>query len=724
MRDVYVVLFSGNMNAPNVELFASKMFYKQEVLPAKRGFWTLDLKIPDNSSQVVLHVSPTHGKTDRYVVKFRPDQTFGFVDISDDDVLAPFCDFFSFFNHAIQNLSLRFSFNSEDQLDDIWRFLFSFPEEYQIWALIYICNQPWFSLFQFDEGLSELIKNIVEDFIKKYFESEDEFGEERKTLRFEYVTYNSLNDHPRRSRNVKVMCESADVFLDALFCVVRRQLGIGYSLLLSVVFDFDDAFPDVPYFPSLASGDPSAQELIQVLFENAKHSQTKERLALISLLLWGQGQQLEYVETLKSVDCEVIARIVHQRMMLCTEPCLEPLKTILEVVPTLCETLIDSLFVPFEWLATVREVAQLNDDQFNAMALESINNSIPVHIARCFANVSEDGALFFSDPGEQPNVVVQPGSIIQDNVKFGPRSMLMSGSIALSGSELSANCFAPRNGVVLPLTEVKPISPKAELELPVNVELGVSIADNVGVSRNAHIGAGSVLESKCFLSKNVAIGKGSVIRSNEHVKSGMQVPKGFTYSWDTLEFATSIPKVITRHGGAFRKRMCGFVDMKSVLDIVPSLLSDYLSWMRDYPRACGKEIGLNCQNGCLHTTTAPDLFSIFGANGMGICIEYWKSRTSPCEPLDQVMAELCNLIIQELPTFLEETHVVEILSYVLYIWRNIDFLIENGADSDAMAQIKKQIFELADENGVRYSLVNSLEAKHVRDSLAEIITSA
>ena len=721
MKDVSLVLYSGSANAPVVDIFEEDTFREVDLVMLRKGFWVIELKMPGVDQNVVVHVTPVHGSSERYVVTFKEQQTFAFVDIAKQEGLVPFGEFLAFFNHAIQNRKIHFSFNSEDQLADIRQFLLSFPKEYVMWGLIYICNQPWFSLFQFDERLSELVKQLVDGFILSNFFSEKDDERERETLKFEYVACAEAVRCTKRKPEIRQMYESAVNHLVSLFCVVERQLGIGYSLILSVIFDVDDSFPRLANLPALSGGDASAFSLLNRLFEMAKCQEEKVRVSLVGLMLLPPELPFPYFETLKLANLEDIAEVIHERMLFSRSPSVEPLKTILGSIPSLTETMTALLAIPFEWLTTVREVAGLNDEQFSEAAKASIEIGVPKHLEGCFANVSEDGALFFGDVVQDHNVVVQPGSIIQDNVKFGVHSMLMSGSIALSGSELNANCFAPRNGVVLPLTETKPISPKASIELPVNIELGVSIADDVVVSRNARIGAGSVLQQGSFVSKSSSIGKACIIAADEHVNSEIRVPKGFTFSWDQIEFADEIPKVVYERSGRFQKQKSGFVEMKAVLDVIPELLVTYLTKMRSYPRVCGKEIGLNCEHEKWPEITEECLFSIFGPTGLGVCIEYWKVRTGVCEKLDHVIASLCNHIIRDLEGFFEEVSFEAMAPYVLYICKNLALLVEKGVDSAEVDKIKKFIFEMADENVVRYGLVNSLEAKHSCKLMMQII---
>ena len=69
----------------------------------------------------------------------------------------------------------------------------------------------------------------------------------------------------------------------------------------------------------------------------------------------------------------------------------------------------------------------------------------------------------------------------------------------------------------------------------------------------------------------------------------------------------------------------------------------------------------------------------FGPTGLGVCIEYWKVRTSGCEKLDHVIASLCNHIIRELEGFFEEVAVVAALLHAVGVVPEVRVLLHAGS---------------------------------------------
>jgi carbonic anhydrase/acetyltransferase-like protein (isoleucine patch superfamily) len=399
-------------------------------------------------------------------------------------------------------------------------------------------------------------------------------------------------------------------------------------------------------------------------------------------------------------------------MLRCEITADEPLASIFAVFPNL---VIDNpLFIPIEWIPIWSKFIQVSDQLLTAC----IKKSIPQHLDDCFASVSPDGALYSGPLAE--DVVLQPGSVLQAEVDLGSRSMLMPNSIALFGSRLPANSFAPPNSVVLPTGEYRPVSETASIEFPVTVKRGVTIGDNVVVLRECRVGSGVILRPGSFLGKRVWLGKGSVVAGGSLVPAGTRIPFGFTYRSAVVELCREIPEVIWRAGNWFIRRKSGFVTLALAMEIGISHFWEYFTLMRFFPREAGRQLALNCHSDL--PVRADKLFELFGVYCLSVCIEYWNWRSgSGSEPLEKVLRELAAAGVENFADCFRAGRYQERFEFLLHVCLNLWVLRELGIGEEAVALLQKRIFEHADENMIRLTLVKSPEAMRMLPILGQLI---
>jgi carbonic anhydrase/acetyltransferase-like protein (isoleucine patch superfamily) len=504
-----------------------------------------------------------------------------FFDDSPNGELIPFPQVLDFFSSGISNGPLSFAFTSAYPLDDFRSYLHSFPSNYLFWAVIYLCCQPWYSLFVFHAALSRVLADFLPPFIIANFFDAPPVPDE-----FNLFCYDNTIDYrpriPSRSSSpVRDQFRTAAPFVDTLLAVVRIQLGPGFAFLLSAIVDFDATFPVTGCPPPLvydASRDDSAvlSELLAAATESEKTLATLSYLAV-----FGCGSAA------LPLPCEPAGTDV-ARVLRCSAASEEPIRSILRHFPR--PLFSEDVFLPIEWVTLFRSLADwFGPDDVRA----SLRSCAPLHIAKCFARVSSNGALHHCEY-DASSVVLQLGSILQDEVSLGVQSMLMSCAITLSGSELAGGCFVPHRAVLLPSAPQRPVSESAVIDFPISVRRGVTVGDGVAVCRECRVGCGSILRPRSFLSKRVRVGKGCVVTSGSVVPAGTIVPTGFTYRSATVELCRKLPRLITRTRTGFVRRECGFVDLGTVLRVCPELLWGYIELMRPFPKELGRQLGRNC----------------------------------------------------------------------------------------------------------------------------------
>jgi hypothetical protein len=298
--------------------------------------------------------------------------------------------------------------------------------------------------------------------------------------------------------------------------------------------------------------------------------------------------------------------------------------------------------------------------------------------------------------------------------------MLMSKAIALSNSTLPANSFAPPKSVVVPTGEHHPVSETASIEFPIKVKRGVTIGDNVLVLKECRLGSGVILRPGSFLGKRVWLGKGSVVAGGSFVPSDTRIPFGFTYRSAAVEFSREIPEVIWRTRNSFVRRKSGFITLSMVMEICVLHFWEYFTIMRFFPREVGRQLALNCHRDLPVRTDK--LFELFGVYGLSVCIEYWNWRPgSGSEPLETALRELAAAGVRDFADCFRAGRYQERFEFLLHVSLNLWVLRELGISEEAVVALRKRIFEHADENMIRLTLVRSPEAMRMLPVLGQLI---
>lgn len=385
--------------------------------------------------------------------------------------------------------------------------------------------------------------------------------------------------------------------------------------------------------------------ILNELSKKIKNDEDRENLFLVYLAISTRSNKFTYkAPTL--IDNEKVAKIICERLLF-TSQTIEVSKTETEkdfnyftsLIPNFNDVILllsqGKYFIPFEWLLLFKKSPLfLKENVFISLVQNSLRNSTSKHLLNSYAKVTDSGAIYHDDV-DLSNRVLQPGSILQPDVNCGKFSMMMAGSVALSGSVLIQNCYSPRNAIVLPSIEgtvsSKAIDETATIEMPVKLNRGVTIGKNSFVSKNVKIGSGTKIGNNVYVSENARIHKGCLIGDDELVPHNCELPIGFIYKGDVVEFAKKIPRVIRREKNShfFYKQMNGFVDLKNILEVNRStaFILDYFETFKAFPAECGRQIAMNYYfaDECFNDVNENSLYGIFKLHSLILALEFWKT---------------------------------------------------------------------------------------------------
>ncbi|OHT15529.1 hypothetical protein TRFO_02859 [Tritrichomonas foetus] len=742
-----VIIYNGDSEAPIVHLHRETKFQKIALNQYRRGFWLFNLEgnFPGNS--IDLCISQKKGPSKSFIIPFSSIKSnFTFLNIKNGEGLMSFAEFHAFFNSAISNRKINFSFDSNDQLSDIDCFLSSFNEGYLVYALIFISCQPWYSLFHFNEGLSGILFKYLKNILFLYFFKRKTELETPNFKKFSCQT--DICVIKPRFISAPELFSSCEAFVDTFFAFVREQLGSGFAFLVSTIFTSinaihqimnDDNHNDFQLFdsapPLTYENSTHIDSIFSDLFAIAQTEKDFEFLYFTWLSVCTPSTKFQFkLPNFVNPSLEIVTNIIKARLLV-SEVSLENLQNGLFSKIQNLDELTDQIsnndcFIPFEWLDSIKSALNITDElTFSAIIHNSLKMSISKHFLPYFANVSPNGALFYGNI-DITNKVLQPGSILQENVDCGKCSMMMAGSVALSGSILSPNCYAPRNAVVLPLSGKKPIDPEAELQFPVELKKGITVGPHTFISKNVSVGSGTKIGANVFIGENVVIHKGCTIDDDEIIPNNFVIPTGFKYNQSVVEFSKSIPKVIEKSQTAFFKRLNGFVDLSMIIKTARHLIVNFLEKLSAFPAECGRQFAQNCDLLEFSEDFADSLYYIFGIHSLLFALEFWNEKKksdknldiSTESKLDTIILDISIKSFQNINQLTVDDFEEDMNSlFVLAVAQNFDIFKEKGVPPELIANAKKFIFELVDEVIVRLSVFRQQEKKKMVQTLHLII---
>lgn len=735
-RVIDVILYNKTNEMPAAHMFLGSSLQKIQLMKV-RHFWIFEI---DNLSPDItsfdLHISPEGGPTVLHTVHFSENQPFIFIDSLQENEMVPFNEFLLFFNTATTSKNpLSFNFFTDNPIQKIEQFITSFEDKYFLWSLLYLSAQPWFELFQFNEELQKLLLSIIPQYILSHY-----YEPIRYPYTFDPKSYISTFQSPLHIQNQNLQIYnfdptqylSSNAFIDTFFHFLRVQIGEGFVYLVSLFFDFDKDFPFTSYIPPLTDY-PCSKEVCDLLskliiayssYDEKELLQVYEKIYYCILMTATSQFKLDmeplFAALHDQINYEMIAKIINDRMILTESITPDSIKFIISIIPRFNNVIqvfrSENTFIPIEWINIVSSLWEIPD--LTNLIIGSLRHSVPGHYKSKFAKITRHGGMIQDDSFDESQTILQPGAIIQTGAKIGARTMLSSGSIAPKDSVLEDNSFAFRNGIVT--REQRVIADSVIFRHPVWLKRGVTIDDNCVVCENSSIGSGTQIQHDSIIGAGTNIGSGCIIESGQKVPPSTEVPAGFRFSKDVIEYERKIPEVIQRYSIMFLKRHSGYSDLKTVLSFeVPKIIDiiiEYFSCLGDYPREIGRQISscrekLDELKDIDKQAVLESLYAIFGANTILIAGSYWteQSKITEQKPIEnsvwnEIILELCKHAIHNFILSVEELRNENYIDAINLIVDYFQVMNQNGIEENEISIIKKAIYDLCDNAILRLKL--------------------
>ena len=737
-KSICFILFNGELYSPQVSILYDSILKKMKISQYQPGFWLFSLIDIDEDDSFHLFVSLRNGPSKSFFFEVKNISNFVLLDVSQKGTLMSFNDFNLFFMNAISNNKINFSFDDYQSID---KFINVFDDRYLLWSLLFISAQPWMYLFKYNPEISSIITKHINRFILNYFfQNKNEITDVdfKQNESFHEDDFKQALHTPKKHICTSEIFESGLLYFSTFLSFIQVQLGRGYAYIVSLILynknPQDSVIPPLSY-----SEHVNSDSILELLLKNAKNLYHYELVFFAYLAISTPSSTfkmniLDYTKSDIRYNEEKGLEILCFRLIVSKNISVDDLKYIVSLFPFINKVkenlTYGNYFIPFEWINALKDVLYFETEiPFILLARSSLKKSIPKHYKNCFADITESGALTW-DHIDLSNHILQPGCILQNDVNYGDSTMMMSGSVALSGSTLSPNSSIPRNAVILPLTKEKIIDPTVKLIFPVQIKNGVTIGKNTIVSKNVTIGVGTRVGSDVFIGNNVAIYKGCIINDNEIVPNNLTLPTGFNYRQSTIEFAKIIPDVIYVKDLMFYKQENGFIDLEMIINACDSLILEYFKQFKDYPCECARQFAMNIHKIDLHAFEELDesLIKIFQVHSLLFFIEFWnyvnQHNETPEIPstLENSLLNLLYKAIKQLDSFtFEDLYDERNASFLLTVVQNISLFSNKGLKEEQITSLKNFLFELADEAFVRLSLLRISNESKTPQILQQII---
>jgi hypothetical protein len=224
------------------------------------------------------------------------------------------------------------------------------------------------------------------------------------------------------------------------------------------------------------------------------------------------------------------------------------------------------------------------------------------------------------------------------------------------------------------------------------------LRQGVIVGAHATVGAGCVLGRGCVVGEGAVIGPGAKLLSgcyvqpNEIVPSGFTLPHGFVFSKRAIEFADTIPTVISGSPGVFCARKSGFASLQTVIDVADGnrkLVTEYFELLIDYPAEAGRQMAA-CKGQVIGLI--PDLLSIFNQRTLLVVLGYWNAEARDVDnECDRAVRELCEAAIPEFDFTLKDFENENFLPSLVEICESVSLMRDKGIHEVSINILKGQI---------------------------------
>ena len=670
-RSLTIVIHSVLDKCPVIHYYAAERFVRIPFIEYIPHFWCFqleDITSEDDNFQICL--SPTVGPSELIDLKFSQTQPFVFKDLTKSEGLIPFTQFHEFFSKSIASHFLTFSFDAEDPITSISRFLSAFDDEYFVWALTFVSTQPWRALFMYNEEFSKMLLGFISPFIEENFfiEEDPEFVVNNTTDYFT-IPVDIREIMPKESLHPTKKYESLGKYADVMMLMIHEQLGDSLSYMFSTVIDFSQDFPFTAYVPPFYSTKikyiKETEAIISKLTERFRlldkeqMALSMQRLIYTTIAIYNEQFTMKLKDMIDIVtpDIALIDLIIKLRMYESAKVSPEALKALYDQLPMSdkendSEIASGDAIVPPEWLNCFFDIFKVSQEERNTIAEGSIKLSVPKHIADHFFTVTDSGALVMGDNTE---AILQPGSILQPHANIPETSMLMTGSIAIDNSVLAQNSYVPPDALLVSQEQL--IDESVLIETPVKVGRGTVIRKGSVICADANIGRGSIINDDAIIGQGAILGAGCVIEKGEVVPPKFNVPCGFSYSKNLIEYCTKIPNVITLRGTRFTKQASSF-DIGTLLSIentdLDYLLKGYFEMMKEFPRETGRQIALYAEKLQNAQHAAKHIVEIFENKVLSLSLSYWSNRTQESQEWDKIIKAACITTIAEFSIKIDE----------------------------------------------------------------------
>ena len=736
-RSLTIIIHSALDRCPVIHYYIGDSFERLPFIEYIPHFWCFqleDITSEDDNFQICL--SPTVGPSELIDLKFTQTQPFVFKDLTKSDGLIPFTQFHEFFSRSIASNFLTFSFDAEDPITSIRRFLSAFDDEYFVWALAFVSTQPWRALFMHNEEFSKMLLDFILPFIENNFflEEDPEFVVNNPTDYFT-IPVDIREIMPKESLHPTKKYESLGKYADVMMLMINEQLGDSLAYIFSTVIDFSQDFPFTAYVPPFYSTKcryiKETEALITKLMgrfmclDKEQMTVSMQRLLYTAIAIYNEHFTIKLKDIIDIVtpDVALIDLIVKLRMYESAKVCPEALKALHDQLPMSdkendSEIASGDAIVPPEWLNCFFDIFKVSQEERNTIAEGSIKLSVPKHIADHFFTVTDSGALVM---GGSTDAILQPGSILQPHTNIPETSMLMTGSVALDNSVLAENSYVPPDAILV--SQEQQIDQSVLIETPVKIGRGTIIHKGSVICADANIGRGSIIYDDAIIGQGAVLGPGCTIAKGEVVPPRFNVPCGFAYSNDLIEYCTKIPNVITLRGTRFTKQASSF-DIETLLSIentdLDYLLKGYFEMMREFPREAGRQIALYAEKLQNTQRAAKHIVEIFENKVLSLSLSYWNTRTEECQEWDIIIKAACITAVAEFTIKIDEFEKNGTAEFLLEIAQNIDKFKEKGVEDELIEQMKKEMFSSCDELLVRLSLVSTAKSSKLCKCLEKI----
>lgn len=432
-----IVIYNSNRTEPKLRIYGKRGFIDMTIEEIEPCFFLYHLEY---DSMDVCY-TPTLGSTKNIVFQKNKECPFGFVDLSEEDELAPFPVFYDFFTKYLP--SIDFSFGDENLINKIYVFMKCFPEKYFLWTLIYVTNLPLRRMHCFDKEISSFLLENVVPFIKN--ELQPPSSPEYNAFLFE-SNFN-LYLVPRRQM---ITFMTAEYYIETLLNVLTIQIGAGLSFLLCVAVDTADSFPLTLEIPSFDSPHLSLNEkIVNEIIDNMP--KTNHLSIIAALCVFNKDSELNFSSLTENFDFKhaygMVAEILNYRM-LHSKPDANVLKVLTK--DDIFNRAIAAIFsmmpekVPFDWVTTV---ANLFDLDITSLSYDSLTLALKKSLSVPPFNIV-NGSIIMNSAKVANGTVIMPGCVVLDKAVIKENVVLMPGSIVCKGVQVESDTIVNRCEIV------------------------------------------------------------------------------------------------------------------------------------------------------------------------------------------------------------------------------------------------------------------------------------